>query len=162
MNQIIVAALIFFSSSSFACSFVQMTEDFDIDAEFAPTPMTPNFVVEKIVRGSDDGNIGSCSDAGILTLKRKNSPENPTGYIFEILTGEFEDQLFYPEPVRATERFEQEGLYKFVWLDGSNDEQEPINIEVKIVALSKSGERSKPQILKVTHPGIKKPWWKIW
>lgn len=42
------------------------------------------------------------------------------------------------------------------------DFQEPIDITVKIIAVSKDGGRSEPQYLKVTHNGVKKPWWQLW
>ena len=57
---------------------------------------------------------------------------------------------------------ENEKLFSFLWLDGSNEEQEPIDITVQIIAVSLSGNKSEPQLLTITHPGIQKPWWKVW
>src|SRR5690606_20739474 len=98
----------------------------------------------------------------ILILKRGTAPDEPTGYVFEIVEGEFEDAIFDASPIKAVERNEKEGLYNFAWLDGASNWQEPIDITVKIVAVTKTGQKSEPQMLKVTHPGIERPWWRLW
>ena len=151
-----------FSVNVFACSFMQMLQPFEVVDGSGAAPDNPSFSVKKVHRGKDDGNFASCSDAGIITLKLDPEQNAGMGYIFEIVEGEFEDQLFTGEPITATEHYAKDGLYKFLWLDGSSDEQEPINIVVKIQAVSKTGEKSSPQLLNVSHPGVKKPWWKVW
>lgn len=78
------------------------------------------------------------------------------------MDGEFEDALLPSGPVQATLRYSKKGLYRFVWLDGSTLEQEPINVVIKIRAVSKTGQYSKPQLLSVKHAGVKKPWWRLW
>ena len=75
--------------------------------------------------------------------------------IFKIIEGKFEDQLFYESPVVPSKFMENEKLFSFLWFDGSNEEQEPINITVQIIAVSRSGNKSEPQLLTITHPGIK-------
>ena len=139
-----------------------MTEEFEVVPGDGVPPVVPNFKVEKIVRGTDDGNLASCSDAGILTLKNLDIPGESTGYIFSIVEGQFEDQLFHEKPIQATDYFLKDSLYNFIWLDGSSDVQEPIDVTIEIVAISKTGQRSSPQKLKVMHPGVSKPWWKFW
>lgn len=150
------------SAESLACSFAPMTEAFVVVEGEGMPPAKPDFIVKEIKRGHDDGNPGSCSDAGILILKRETPPENSTGYLFGITAGEFEADIFDASPIKAVERNEKEGLYNFVWLDGASDWQEPIDITVKIVTVSKTGQKSEPQMLKVMHPGSKRPWWRVW
>jgi len=125
-------------------------------------PIKPTFVVNHIGRGEDDGNHGSCSDAGMISLKLNEKPPLKQGYIFEIVEGEFEDSLFDGTPVIINDLIENKSTYSFIWFDGNSDEQEPINIKVKIIAVSNSGHKSTPQYVVIKHPGIKKPWWKIW
>jgi hypothetical protein len=149
------------SSNTFACSFAPTTEEFVLDNSDAPAPSTPIFVVKSINRGFDDGDGGSCSDAGILTLKIASPIEANVGYIFEISEGTFDDKIFYDAPIKSSE-FAKEGTFTFIWLDGESDSQEPINITVEITPVAKSGAKGKPAHLKITHPGVKKPWWKFW
>ncbi|TAA48549.1 hypothetical protein [Corallincola spongiicola] len=155
--------LIFISPlPAFACSFAIMTEEFEIVPGEGAPPAIPYFETKDIVRGTDDGNYASCSDAGILTLKLLDTQSQPVGYMFRIVQGQFEDKLFYEQPIQATDPYREENLYKFVWLDGSSDVQEPIDITLEIVAISKTGHKSGPQTLRITHPGVSKPWWKFW
>ncbi|MCV6620423.1 MAG: hypothetical protein OIF51_01565 [Cellvibrionaceae bacterium] len=162
IKALVLLLLSLSSSYSLACSFAQMLQDFEVKEGIGKPPQKPGFIVHKIHRGTDDGEFSSCSDAGIITLKLSAPQTESVGYIFEIVEGEFEDQLFLGNPVEATSRFKKDGLYKFIWLDGSSVEQEPINITVKIEAVTTTGQRSEPQLLNVLHPGVKKPWWKIW
>ena len=97
----------------------------------------------------------------MLTLVT-TSAEKDTGFIFAIEEDQFEDQLFYPEPMILESDHTGSDEYFFIWNDGRTTEQEPIDITVKIVAVSKDGGRSEPQYLKVTHNGVKKPWWQLW
>lgn len=162
MKKYLILFYALFSSDVFACSFAPMFEPFKVSGENSPKPNVPDFEVAKIKRGSDDGNYASCSDAGMLSLTLRTKTIHPTGYLFKIIDGTMEDRLFYPEPIKPSIYFEEEGIFNFIWLDGSSEEQEEIEMSVEIIAVSKSGERSEPQVLKVSYPGVKKPWWKFW
>lgn len=159
---LILTFLCICSSKSLGCSFAQMLEGFNVVEGSGAPPLQPDFIVHEIHRGTDDGSYSSCSDAGILTLKLSSPQPENTGYIFEIVEGDFEDHLFQGGPVQATAYYAKDGFYKFVWLDGSSVEQEPINIIVKIQAISKTGKKSESQHLKIQHIGVKKPWWNLW
>ena len=104
-------------------------------------PIKPTFVVNHIGRGEDDGNHGSCSDAGVISLKSNETLPLKQGYIFEIVEGEFEDSLFDETPVIINDLIEDKRTYSFIWFDGNSDEQEPFNIKVKIIAVSNSGHK---------------------
>lgn len=149
------------SLNSFGCSFAPTYKLFEVTTHEHIQAPTPNFQLSNIKRGFNDGNGASCSDAGILSFRATNLPSNETGYIFKISTGGFEDRIFELSPITFNE-FSTDGTFNFVWFDGNSDEQEPINITVEIMAISKSGNKSKPQYLEVSHPGIKKAWWKLW
>ncbi len=162
MSRIILLVLNLVAFNAIACSFLPAFDDFVITDSSAVKATKPNFTVDSIHRGTDDGNHGSCSDAGFIELKLDTVPLHEQGYIFKIIEGKFEDQLFYESPVVPSKFIDSKKLYSFVWLDGSSEEQEPINITVQIIAVSRSGNKSEPQILKITHPGVEKPWWKVW
>lgn len=151
-----------FSSLTWACSFVQMTEDFKIIEGDGEAPESPNFEVSSIHRGSDDGNYASCSDAGILTLKLLSKSMPNVGYLFSIEKGKYDVGLFPDEPIVTSKQFFLSGEYNFIWLDGNSNEQEPIDIVVRIVAVSESGKKSEPTFLTINHPGVSVPWWKFW
>ena len=144
-----------------ACSIVPLLEAFEANHTEAIAPVTPNFKVAGIKRGSDDGNLGSCSDFGFIIFKLSGSYP-PQGYIFERVSGEFEDRLFEPVAVMPSQFIDDNSSFTFVWLDGSSNEQEPINITVSIVAVNQAGERSKAQFLELRHPYNTLPWWRFW
>jgi len=82
-----------------ACSFVPAFDDFVISENSSDEVTKPSFKVDSIHRGTDDGNHGSCSDAGFINLKLDTLPSHEQGYIFKIIEGKFEDKLFYESPV---------------------------------------------------------------
>ncbi|WP_153916572.1 hypothetical protein [Shewanella sp. TC10] len=147
---------------SFAGSFAQMLTGFEKNSEEKVDAVKPNFIVQSIRRGTDDGNFASTSDAGLVTLQLTRLPEKPQGYTFEIVEGKFEDQLFTGEPVTPAKNVRDKREFTFIWLDGRSQEQEPFNVKVKITGISASGSESEPQYLVLSHPGVKKSWWKIW
>jgi len=158
-----ITLLLLLSSYSQACSYGRSFSDFIVTNEKSLSPNQPNLSVHEIVRGKAGGGIGSCGDAGFVILKMNNDTGDSVGYIFELHEGEFEDDLFMEKnPIIPASHFLDEGLFHFIWLDGRSDDQEPFNIVVKIVAMSKSGQLSEPQFLTVNHQGTKSPWWKIW
>ena len=150
-----------FTPCSLACSFAQMTEEFKIEDVEAPVPAKPKFVVKNIKRGFYDGNGGSCSDAGSIALEVTHTGADNVGYIFKIAEGSFEDKIFHDVPVTPS-KFAEDNVFTFIWFDGHSDEQEPIDMVVEITPVSKSGGKGEPEYLQVSHPGIKRPWWKLW
>lgn len=149
------------TSHSLACSFALMIEEFKLEDVEAPVPAKPEFIVKNIKRGSYDGDGGSCSDAGALTFKAHNGSASEVGYLFKIIEGSFEDEIFYDTPITPS-KFAEKGVFTFIWFDGHSDEQKPIDMVVEVTPVSKAGEKGEPAYLEVTHPGVKKPWWKLW
>ena len=96
MNRIIVLVLSFIAFKAGACSFAPALEEFIITERSPVAATKPNFSVDSIKRGTNDGNRNSCSDAGFINLKLDSASSNDQGYIFKIVEGKFEDQLFYP------------------------------------------------------------------
>ncbi|OBT09585.1 hypothetical protein A9267_20780 [Shewanella sp. UCD-FRSSP16_17] len=162
MNQILVLILSLFTFEALACSMMPTSKYFDITGKDTIEPVTPVFELDGVHRGTDDGNHGSCSDAGSIILKLKNIPNIEQGYIFEIVEGTFEDTLFTDKAITLADFLEEKDKYFFVWFDGNSEEQEAFDIRIKITAVSESGIKSEPQYLNVSHPGVQKPWWKVW
>jgi len=162
MYKLLVFLLLLISINTLACSFMPTKMTFKISSIEKVEPITPTFEVNHIGRGENDGNHGSCSDAGVISLKIKEISSIEQGYIFEIIEGTFEDTLFDTEPVIINDLIEDKSTYSFIWFGGSSQEQEAINIKVKIIAVSRSGHKSDPQFIEIKHPGVKKPWWKLW
>lgn len=158
----IFALIILLNTNALACSFAPSLISFEQSSEQNIEPIKPSFKVLNISRGEDDGNHGSCSDAGHIALQLESLPKVEQGYRFEIIEGEFEDNLFLDIPVVPSSYVEDKRNYYFTWFDGSSNEQEPFDITVKVIAVSKSGKESEAQLLRITHPGVNKPWWKFW
>lgn len=161
MKYFLLLIIFMFSPHSLACSFAPMIDEFKIEDVEAPVPAKPTFVVKSINRGFYDGNHGSCSDAGSISLEVSDTKPDNVGYLFKIVEGSFEDRIFYDVPVTPSE-FAERNQFTFIWFDGHSDEQEPIDIVVEITPVSKSGAKGEPAYLHVVHPGTKKPWWKFW
>ena len=150
-KALIFVVLFCISGKSFPCSFAPGYKPFlmvpSIYAE-DKSPEPPKVSIQEIERGRK-GDPGMCADAGILVLKIENYKRN-TGYLFTIEEGEAEDRMFpekYIVPVPGKKEL------TFVWLDGAYDLQEPLNLKVKVVAVSLSGAESQPSYIKVEHPG---------
>ena len=162
MNRVLVLILSLFSFETLACSMMPTSKYFEVTGQGTTEPVTPAFELDRVQRGTDDGNHGSCSDAGTIILKLKNMPNIEQGYIFELVDSTFEDILFSNKAITLADFLVDKDKYYFVWFDGNSEEQEAFDITIKITAVSRSGVKSDPQYLKVAHPGVEKPWWKFW
>ena len=160
--KILLSIILLLPNFVFACSFAQTMNIFSHGDARLIIPEKPNFAVSSIYRGTK-GPHGGCQDAGSIKLQSGAKAGKKVGYRFSIERGQFEDALFINEPVVLVEaEWRTPGEYSFIWFDGNTVEQEPIDITVKIVAISEDGGESEPQFLRITHPGVKKPWWRFW
>ena len=158
LAQIIFTILVLQSSNAMACKFATMIEDFEYsETNKKIQPLKPKFTLTSINRGS----IGqsSCSDIGSIELKLNNSSQAEQGYIFNVIEGDFNPNLFSKKPVTPRYLQKDKSRFKFYWYDNG---KKPINILLQIIAVSKTGGKSKPQILRITNNIKKAPWWAIW
>lgn len=116
-----------------------------IGSESAPAA-APVVTVERIVRGRV-GEAGTCAELGFLTLK---VPHEVLGFRIEPVSGNLGRTVFPEGFVQPREQ----GRLGFVWLDGNTDAQEPIDVVVRVSALSPDGVVSEPVQLRITHPGV--------
>ena len=155
MFRIILIALLVTPNIVFACSFSPsytstyflVKPSFSFGERLAPK--LPELKVESITRGYDDGNFASCSDFGVIELKVST---DEVGYDITVIeSGEHKDVI--AEGLYGAVK-EDDGFYiRFIWLDGSKKEQEPLFIQLVVKAMSKNGELSKPVKLKIEHAG---------
>jgi hypothetical protein len=136
-------------ASSYGCSLMRGYARFELGPVLRPSNVllpAPAVSVVSIERGYNDGDSGSCADAGILVLK---VPSNAYGYRFELVEGAFDDVVFPDYFVRPIGG----GELRFVWLDGRRNYQEPIKVVVRVTAISSTGAVSEPSVLPIEHPG---------
>lgn len=158
MNRFLFALIVLvISIDSNACSFAPGYQDFLVMPAYenqGSAPNIPKVEVAEILRGYDDGNFASCSDAGTIRLRfTDGNVYHKTGYSFKVIEGTFEDEVFPEGYVMPPTSLKSENEVMFVWLDGSNSYQEPIDIKVEITAMSYRGIESKPYVLHIKHPG---------
>ena len=159
MKKIILVLLLLVTClDAGACSFARGFEEFIPKPSRKPNDRTPNAPVAKIVeikRGFDDGNGGSCSDAGVISIQfEKINPVDSTGYKFKITSGIFNSHVF-PSGSVMPSHFGQDNTMFFVWLDGSKNYQEPIDFTLEIIAVFANENESQPYYLDVVHAGGK-------
>jgi len=150
----ITFVVIFFAEAAFGCSFGPTFNSFIEDPSYRSErkPSSPVFKIKGIKRGYEDGNGGSCSDAGIITLVPTEIPNKvgaTAAYTFKLVKGGFEDTIFPEEPISSRVGND----FIFVWFDGSSEHQEPIDIEIEIRAVNPKGIKSEPSYLHIIHPG---------
>jgi len=124
----------------------------------SPPPVKPDFKLVKIIRAvrADSCRFG----IGEIELKLKVIPKTQQGYIFEIVKGSLDGQFVFGNT--AVSNIFNRSQYPLEWKDGNTNTQEPFNIVLKITGVSHSGQKSAPQFLKISHNGVKIPWWNIW
>lgn len=158
MKKIAVLVSILFSFSSYACSLAPSTEQFIIDDSLKRTiPLEPTFKVSRLSRGKKA--LHSCSGLASLSLKLDKPVAVVQGYSFEIVKGTFKKIRFSDTPITLSKFMNNNDEFIFHYYEITN---EPIDIILKITAVSKSGEKSKPQFLKIQDKVSKKSLWPSW
>ena len=159
MKSIFVLVLFVYASNAYPCSLATMTERFTLNSELeTTTPLKPSFRVSMLSRGVKSGT--SCSGLASLRLMPQKLPIQEQGYIFEVVKGKY--RIFHEEgPIRTTkthrllaEKFKKMDVNEFIFFFFEKTNK-PIDVILKITAVSKSGEKSKPQLLKIQHEGVK-------
>jgi len=157
MKKLIVFLSLTFSFSSYACSLAPSTEEFVIDKSFAEIQaIKPTFEVSKLSRGKKA--LHSCSGLASLSLKLVSPSDVAQGYRFELVKGTFKKIYFNNTPITVSKFMKEKDTFVFYYNEITND---PINITVKITAISKSGDNSQPQFLKIKD-GVKESKKSIW
>ena len=158
-NLILLIILLGVNYKTNACSFAPGYDEFITSPLYVKKEhplFTPKASLESIKRGYDDGNRGSCSDAGIIKITFENdNPVRATGYRLKIVEGTFESHVIPDYEVMPSRYYPSGNSLSFVWLDGSYNEQESIDFVLEIIAISPEGGKSKPYKLRIKHAGGK-------
>jgi hypothetical protein len=166
LQKFILFLLIVIASNSFACKPAIPITVFEIKKGALPVqPITPRFKIKKIIRGTRARGVTDCAwmyNMGSIELQSLISPKTEQGYIFEIVKGKLKDAYFNLNPVTVSSFRKDKSIYELGWRDKNSNSQSPLNITLKITAVSRSGLKSKPQFLHIIQPGTQVPWWNIW
>ena len=156
MKYIIAIFLVLYTSGAVACSLPIYTEPFVIDKKLKlALPVKPKFKVSKFPRGTKSKT--SCSVLAFLFLKPEKTIEQQ-GYTFKVIKGTF-NPFHSIEPLQRSEEHKllskeyeafDEDEFVFHFYEILNN---PIDIVLQITAISKSGGKSEPQLLKIKHNG---------
>ena len=147
------------SPASFACSFgagytIAQPPVTSHRGEGGP-PSAPTINLVSLKRGFDDGNGGSCSDAGVLELEVGGfDPSETWGLRLELVEGGFPESVFpeeYVLPIQENGRY----TLRFVWLDLPHGQRQtsPIGATIAVWQISGNGLESEPTFIEVMHPG---------
>lgn len=158
MKKIMFIMLALSFSGAYACSLAPTTEAFIINSNLQKIiPSEPSFKVSNLSRGKKSKH--SCSGLAYLNLKNSSPSSTEQGYIFEIYEGSFKKIRFKDVPLKTSKFSRDKDEYIFHFYETKN---EPINFTLKITSVSKSGLKSKPQLLKIIDKGTQKSWWPSW
>jgi hypothetical protein len=148
------------SPASLACSFgagytVAQPPNWQYRREGGKEPLPPSITILTLKRGFDDGNAGSCSDAGVLELEiRGFDSKEVWGLRFELVSGAFPDFVIpieYVLPICEDER----RIFRFAWLDLPRGQTHASLVDARIAVrqISYDGLESEPAYVNVAHPG---------
>lgn len=139
---------------SFAPGYTAARPSLEWSTPRGPRPPKPAARVVSLKRGFDDGNGGSCSDAGVLTIG-VTPDEDTSGYLLKLVKGRFPDQVTFPDYYISPIRIKGGVGFRFVWLDWAPEvpTPKPIDLEISITQISNRGRLSRPTILHVISGG---------
>ena len=160
--KVFLLTIVILSSTVFACEMPIYITEFKINNKVkSQPPIQPNFKLVNIIRAvrADTCRFG----IGEIELKLQTYSKNKQGYIFEVVKGKLDGPFTkFKEGSAVVSSIYDKSDYHLEWKDGNKNSQEPFDIVLKITGISISGKKSKPQYLRVSHNGIKVPWWNIW
>lgn len=154
------AALAIPRFDAWACSFApgfevaqdSFTNVSVIDERLRPPEVQLGF----LQRGFDDGQGGSCSDAGILRVELLDAKaDSNDSFLFEITDGSLPESLIPDVALKPVEMSEGKHGFFFVWLDlpWGQSSVEPIEATLAVHRVSEYGAMSVPRYLRISHPG---------
>ena len=147
---------------TYPCSFMIIPHQLDPTEQkldhLPPSP--PRMSVLNVKRGraaGPDGQGSSCNDMGEISLKLEQAardnrtPPEKMGYLWQVREGQVPAGLAPPVgPVRLT----AEGILPLFWIDGSTDDQEPLEFSITVSAFDLAGNQSEPSAdIQIRHPG---------
>jgi hypothetical protein len=134
-----------------ACSLVRSYEPFRLPTiRYTDPAPAPDVRVADIKRGHS-GSTTACANVGSVLV---SVPAGDAGYSFEVIESRGPRIVFPAGFVRSSSGYAQPANLRFYWDDGATDAQEPIELRVKVTAMSRDGVFTDPVVLKIEHPGV--------
>lgn len=94
----------------------------------------------------------SCDDLGTIELALAGADETSeqVGFVVEHASGTAPNGLSIPStPIAAPG-----GRFTLVFVDGAEDDQEPLDFVLRVAAIDRAGNRSQPATVAVSHGGV--------
>jgi len=135
-----------------ACSLYRSYEPFVLGPKIrykAELEPAPEVHIQEIKRGHS-GETTACANWGSIVL---TVPAGDAGYSFEIIESSI-GEVFPSGFVRSSSGYAFPAGLRFYWSDGATDDQELIELLVRITAVSRDGVLSEPTVLKIEHAGV--------
>ena len=145
---------------AFACGMTSKLVPFEVatgsvavDGPASDLP-APVAVVTEIVRGIGS-NHATCDDTGLLTVvvewpRGKYKPRD-LGFVFTVVSGSSKHAIFPATPVQAP-LDGRRGDFLFLWQEGPPSQQEYIDLQVEIRAVTRDNQRGAPARILVRAP----------
>lgn len=156
-TRFVIAAAILLCDTSDACSiqapdFVQLVPRDARPGEIGPG--MPEIRVEGVMRGDAHEPRYSCSDIGIVSLSVADAAETAElSYELVVVEGRHESEIVPTRPLRPRAGENRRRYFVFSWLDGDTHRQEPLDLHVRVTALSASGVRGGSSVVRILDPG---------
>ncbi|MBI3676705.1 MAG: hypothetical protein HY243_08825 [Proteobacteria bacterium] len=157
---VMAAAVILFVTAANACSLAT-PRPFQSDAKLAISGETPPPVpivsVAQIQRGEyhPGKQYSICADVGFIALAiPADDTTRHLTYQFDLVSGVTEDEIFHNGKAFTTD-YEEDGklLFVFAWLDSPDEAQKPLDLRVRVTAMTKSGLRGNSTEIAIRDPG---------
>jgi hypothetical protein len=136
-----------------ACSLARSYEPFRLRSTIRHAETNdpaPEVHVEEIKRGRS-GDATACANWGSVLI---GVPAGDVGYSFEPIEGSVSRIAFPVGYVQSIRGYARPAYLRFYWDDGATDDQEPIEIFVRVTAMSRDGVLSEPMVLRIEDPGV--------
>ena len=161
-SSMVVLCALWYSQPANACGMTSKLVPFEVAAGSvpvdAPSPdlPAPSAVVTEFVRGIGS-NHATCDDTGLLTIvvewpRGKYKPRD-LGFQFSVVSGTSRLAIFPDTPVQAPLDGRRSD-FLFMWQDGPPAQQEYIDLQVEVRAVTRDNQRGAPaKILVRAAPG---------
>ena len=157
---VIVLCALWFAPPAFACGMTSKLVPFEVVAGSVPVDVSspdlpaPVAVVTELVRGIGS-NHATCDDTGLLTVvvewpRGKYKPRD-LGFEFKIVSGTSKHQIFPATPVQAPLEGRRSD-FLFMWKEGPPAQQEYIDLQVEVRAVTRDNQRGTPTRILVRAP----------
>ncbi|MET0815890.1 MAG: hypothetical protein ABWX88_11940 [Pseudoxanthomonas sp.] len=149
---VVVLCALFAAPHAFGCGMTSKLVPLELGAAGRPVEAAPGelpapiAMVTDIVRGIGPKHA-SCDDTGLLSVvvewPRGKYKLRDVGFEFKVVSGNSTYAIFPETPVQAPFRG-RESDFLFMWREGGPDQQQPIDLQVEVRAVTRDNLRGPP------------------